>query len=264
MKILQSVCVVFLIAVRPSLLPVTAALVDKEAASHQDPYVFLIPSVYPNKIASAKLRPIFDGLGENLEREMVYRAVSDKRDLINRISNTKLDLVIWGYIPELDQILTRAGFRRLLGAKLQVTLYKLRGKKTGNVNTIKAIGGLSYSSSLNIAKRYYEEQEISVVIKPYPNYFDAIKSLNSGEIDYIAGAPSFIQGMAPSVKNRYEDILSFPNFGETAVYVKPSLPDNAHEEIVSNYFIENTQLISNAFGTGVFRRNIPSEKPKKQ
>lgn len=108
----------------------------------------------------------------------------------------EINLIVWGFIPELNYALKKYGFTVLLQSELEVGLYERKKSKRTKEDGHITIGGLAYAAAVKVAKKYYSNKNIIVTIKEYSGYNEAIKKLDEGEIDYVVGPPSFYRGIS--------------------------------------------------------------------
>lgn len=248
---IAKLCVVIVLLLSPGY---AISNTDVNFPSNQKVFTTINPRVFPREVLTNKMHTILDSLGEELKQTMVYRSASSKDELIDKISDNNVDLIIWGSITELDQTLRELGFSALLQSDLEVGLYKKRDSKRYRESSNLIIGGLSYSAAIKVAEKYYADKKIPITIKKYSDYYEAIKQLNQGEIDFVVGPPSFYSGMTPLVQSYYEKIFSFPNAGKIMVYLRPTATNVSNENIIANYLIENTDTINQVFNIRAFTR----------
>jgi len=202
-------------------------------------FTMVTPRIYPKEIVVNKLREQFDSLGDELQLSMFYRPVSRQEELAGLLIGDEIDLIIWGFIPELDERLTQAGFSLLLTAKLEVDLYTREGLARQAVAPGITIGGLAYTAATRIALAYYKKLGIAVNVETFTNYFEAMKELNAGNIDYIVAAPTFYRQMKKDIKRRYKRVHNIETTRKIHVYLRRGNRLPGETERVANYFIKN-------------------------
>lgn len=223
-----------------------------------DVFQFWLHSAYSDSITVNKAAPVFDPLGDQLGMKVVYRGASREQQIIKHINHDRVDLIVWGSSHEFNQKLESAGFISLTHSNLEVGLYRKKGGKSRDDLDIKTIGGLMLSASLDVAKRYYSDNGVEIVVRDFSNYYKALSALASGEIDYVVATTVLLQPMDPSISRKYEKIFSFPESAKIVVYSERSVQKTRKGEIIVKYFHENSSSINEVFGTGIFLPNSQS------
>jgi len=204
-------------------------------------FTMVTPRIYPKDIVINKLRLQFDPLGKTLQLPIFYRPVSRKEELAEKLIGNEIDLIIWGYIPELHKRVKQAGFSLLLTAKLEVDLY---GKANSSYRVGQegiTIGGLDYTAATKIAIAHYKKMGMAINVKTYTNYFEAIKELNAGYIDYIVAPPTFFREMKADIKQRYRLLHSIPTDRKIHIYLRRGNLPAGEAKTVAEYFINNIE-----------------------